>query len=70
MTQLADWLRQHAVERDSALKRGCIVHGDYRLDNLVMSHSSLEILAVLDWELATIGDPMADVAYNCMVRSQ
>jgi aminoglycoside phosphotransferase (APT) family kinase protein len=42
------------------------VHGDFRLDNLVFSRSEPRVLAVLDWELSTIGDPMADFAYHCM----
>ena len=70
MDKLMEWLPLHIPAMGRAENMVSIVHGDYRLDNLVMSHSSLEILAVLDWELATIGDPMADVAYNCMVRSQ
>jgi acyl-CoA dehydrogenase family protein 10 len=44
-----------------------IVHGDFRLDNLILKKESTECLAVLDWELSTIGDPLADLAYNCLV---
>ena len=44
-----------------------VVHGDFRLDNLIMSPSAAECVAVLDWELSTIGDPIADLAYNCLV---
>src|SRR6266540_6635209 len=40
---------------------GGIVHGDFRLDNVVLDHAVTEIIAVLDWEMATIGDPLADV---------
>jgi aminoglycoside phosphotransferase (APT) family kinase protein len=43
-----------------------LVHGDYRLDNLILSPSKPEILAVLDWELSTLGDPLADLAYHLM----
>jgi aminoglycoside phosphotransferase (APT) family kinase protein len=43
-----------------------IVHGDYRIDNLIMTPSGGEILAVLDWELATIGDPLSDFSYFLM----
>lgn len=43
--------------------RDCIVHGDYRIDNLIFAEGSPEVLAVLDWELATIGDPLADLSY-------
>ena len=43
-----------------------IIHGDYRLDNLIYDQHSDDVLAVLDWELSTIGCPHADVAYNCL----
>jgi aminoglycoside phosphotransferase (APT) family kinase protein len=43
-----------------------IVHGDFRLDNLVFAHDAPKVVAVLDWELSTLGDPMADFAYHCM----
>jgi aminoglycoside phosphotransferase (APT) family kinase protein len=43
-----------------------LVHGDYRLDNIILSSSAPTILAVLDWELSTLGDPLADLAYHLM----
>ena len=43
-----------------------IIHGDYRLDNLIYDERSDDVLAVLDWELSTVGCPHADVAYNCL----
>lgn len=43
-----------------------LVHGDYRLDNLVLAPDRADILAVLDWELATLGDPLADFSYHLM----
>ncbi|MFN2645423.1 MAG: phosphotransferase family protein [Burkholderiales bacterium] len=43
-----------------------VVHGDYRLDNVIFHPSEPKILAVLDWELSTLGDPLADFAYHCM----
>jgi aminoglycoside phosphotransferase (APT) family kinase protein len=43
-----------------------VVHGDYRLDNAIFHPSEPRILAVLDWELSTLGDPLADFAYHCM----
>jgi aminoglycoside phosphotransferase (APT) family kinase protein len=43
-----------------------LVHGDYRLDNIILSPSKPEVLAVLDWELSTLGDPLADLAYHLM----
>src|SRR5205814_1920334 len=43
-----------------------VVHGDFRLDNTVFHASEPRILAVLDWELSTLGEPLADFAYHCM----
>jgi aminoglycoside phosphotransferase (APT) family kinase protein len=43
-----------------------VVHGDFRLDNAIYDPSEPRILAVLDWELSTLGDPLADFAYHCM----
>jgi aminoglycoside phosphotransferase (APT) family kinase protein len=43
-----------------------VVHGDYRLDNAIFDPAGPKILAVLDWELSTLGDPLADFAYHCM----
>ena len=43
-----------------------LVHGDYRLDNMILHRSEPRVLAVLDWELSTLGDPLADFTYHCM----
>jgi aminoglycoside phosphotransferase (APT) family kinase protein len=62
MDQLIDWLPKSCPVDDQT----SIVHGDYRLDNVILHPSAPRILAVLDWELSTLGDPLADFAYHCM----
>jgi len=47
--------------------RTSVVHGDYRIDNMIFASQRPEVLAVLDWELSTLGDPMADFTYLCMM---
>ncbi len=66
MDQLIAWLPAHmpASARDDS--RPAIVHGDYRLDNVIFHPSEPRILAVLDWELSTLGHPLADFSYHCM----
>lgn len=66
MDRLMDWLPAHmpASARDES--RVAIVHGDYRLDNLMFHPSEPRVIAVLDWELSTLGHPLADFAYHCM----
>jgi aminoglycoside phosphotransferase (APT) family kinase protein len=66
MDRLIEWLPQSipAMARDESLVS--IVHGDYRLDNLMFHPSEPRILAVLDWELSTLGHPLADFSYHCM----
>ena len=46
--------------------RTSVVHGDYRIDNMIFAHERPQVLAVLDWELSTLGDPLADFTYFCM----
>lgn len=46
--------------------RACVVHGDYRIDNMIFAADEAHVLAVLDWELSTLGDPLADFTYLCM----
>ena len=66
MDRLMDWLPSHmpAMANDPAMVS--IVHGDYRLDNLVFHPTEPRIIAVLDWELSTLGHPLADFSYHCM----
>ncbi|WJG10736.1 phosphotransferase family protein [Aliiglaciecola sp. LCG003] len=63
MHELIRWLDNHMPADDG---RVALVHGDYRLDNLMFAKNSPQILAVLDWELSTLGHPLADLAYQCM----
>jgi aminoglycoside phosphotransferase (APT) family kinase protein len=66
MEKLVDWLPAHipAAARDAT--KVSIVHGDYRLDNLMFDASEPRVVAVLDWELSTLGHPLADFSYHCM----
>ncbi len=66
MDRLIEWLPAHmpASARDES--QVSIVHGDYRLDNLMFHPSEPRVLAVLDWELSTLGHPLADFSYHCM----
>ncbi len=63
MDQLIEWLETHQPEDDG---RVSLVHGDYRLDNVMFDKANQNIIAVLDWELSTLGHPYADLAYQCM----
>ena len=58
-----DWLTANMPDDDGA---SAIVHGDYRIDNMIYAKDSPQILALLDWELSTLGHPLADLAYQCM----
>lgn len=63
MEDLMVWLAENLPADDGKV---ALVHGDYRLDNLVFHLERPEIIAVLDWELSTLGHPYADLAYQCM----
>ena len=63
MDFLAEWLPAHLPSGQAAR----LVHGDYRIDNIVFHPDEPRIMAVLDWELSTLGDPIADLAYNLMM---
>ncbi len=62
MDRLIEWLPANIPPGDETT----IVHGDFRLDNLVFHPSEPRVLAVLDWELSTLGHPLADFSYHCM----
>ena len=63
MDNLIDWLPQHIPEYDST----SLVHGDFRLDNLIFDPVEPRVIGVLDWELSTLGNPLSDFAYHAMV---
>ena len=62
MERLIDWLPKH-IPQGGPVR---LVHGDYRLDNLIVARDAAQVLAVLDWELSTLGDPLADFSYHLM----
>jgi len=63
MEQLMAWLPGRLPADDG---RVALIHGDYRLDNMIFAKDRPEVLAVLDWELSTLGHPFSDIAYQCM----
>jgi len=62
MDRLIAWLPQNIPAGDET----AVVHGDYRMDNLVFHPREPRVLAVLDWELSTLGHPLADFSYHCL----
>jgi len=62
MDHLIDWLPNNIPAGDETT----IVHGDYRMDNMIFHPTEPRVLAVLDWELSTLGHPLADFSYHCM----
>lgn len=66
MDQLMEWLPRNipVMARDESMVS--IVHGDFRLDNLMFDAEKPHVIAVLDWELSTLGHPLADFSYHCM----
>ena len=62
MDRLIDWLPAHVPPGDETT----VVHGDFRLDNLIFHPTAARVLAVIDWELSTLGHPLADFSYLCM----
>ena len=63
MDQLIAWLEKNLPADDGKVS---LVHGDYRMDNLMFHATEPKVVAVLDWELSTLGHPYADLAYQCM----
>ena len=60
--RLAEWLPAHMPESDET----AINHGDFRLDNMIFAKEAPRVIGILDWELSTLGHPLADLAYNCL----
>jgi len=63
MESLMPWLAAHMPEDDGTVS---LVHGDYRLDNMMFHPTEPRVIALLDWELSTLGHPLADLANQCM----
>jgi aminoglycoside phosphotransferase (APT) family kinase protein len=63
MDKLIEWLPQNMPADDGKVS---LIHGDYRIDNIIFDNTSAEAKALLDWELSTLGHPYADLAYQCM----
>ena len=63
MEALIEWLPNHIPEGEETI---ALVHGDYRLDNMIFHPTEPRIIGILDWELSTLGDPLADLAYQLM----
>ncbi|MDE2300940.1 MAG: phosphotransferase [Sphingomonadales bacterium] len=63
MDAVLAWLEAHIPEGDET----CVIHGDFRCDNMIFHPSEPRVLAVLDWELSTLGHPLADFAYHAMM---
>ena len=64
MERIIDWLGANMVADDGRMS---LVHGDYRLDNVMFAPDAPRLIAVMDWELSTLGHPLADLAYQCML---
>ena len=62
MDRLMEWLPAHIPPGDEV----AVVHGDYRIENLIVHPTEPRIVAIVDWELSTLGHPLADLAYNCL----
>lgn len=63
MDELIEWLPKNLPPDDGQVS---LIHGDYRIDNILFSNNDTTAVALLDWELSTLGHPYADLAYQCM----
>lgn len=63
MERLMEWLWDNLPDDDGLVS---VVHGDYRLDNMIFAPHGEEVRALIDWELSTLGHPLADLSYQCM----
>lgn len=61
-----EWLPKHMPQSARDESEVAVVHGDFRIDNLMFHPSEPRVIAVLDWELSTLGHPLADFSYHCM----
>ena len=66
MERLLEWMPENVPEQLST----SVIHGDFRLDNMIFHPTEPRVIAILDWELSTLGNPIADLNYNCMPYSQ
>ncbi|XP_010524721.1 PREDICTED: probable acyl-CoA dehydrogenase IBR3 isoform X2 [Tarenaya hassleriana] len=66
MFELVYWLRKNIPAEDSTGATSGLVHGDFRIDNLVFHPSEDRVIGIIDWELSTLGNQMCDVAYSCL----
>ena len=66
MEQLAKWLALNIPAGGDGAELTCITHGDYRIENLMFHPERPEVVAVLDWELATLGHPLSDLSYSTL----
>jgi aminoglycoside phosphotransferase (APT) family kinase protein len=64
LDRLIEWLPAHAPRDEPA---AALVHGDFRIDNVIFDPHEPRVIAVMDWELSTLGDPFADFAYHLMM---
>jgi aminoglycoside phosphotransferase (APT) family kinase protein len=66
MKKLTEWLSANIPDTDAAGKEISIAHGDFRLENLIYHKTEPKVVAVIDWELSTLGHPLADLGYCCV----